>query len=178
MPPLFGTWQMQMRKTGVLLIALPVAISQRDSPVPQAAGITTVAHVIQLAVAPVFLLTGIAAILGVLINRLGRVVDRFRALEHLSHQAEESEITVQRTEMVILSRRARLIHWAITLCTVAALLICIVIATLFVGSSIGADLPGTIASLFIIAMLALISGLLSFLREISLATGSIHVTLR
>ena len=139
-----------------------------------AATITTVAHVIQLAVAPVFLLTGVAAILGVLINRLGRVVDRFRNLEKVA----EGEHTVQRTEMLILSRRARLIHWAITLCTVAALLICVVVATLFVGSSMGVDLSGTIAALFIVAMLALISGLLSFLREISLATGSIHVTPR
>lgn len=145
---------------------------------PQAATITTVAHVIQLAVAPVFLLTGIAAILGVLINRLGRVVDRFRALENISPKAAESERAAHRTEMVLLSRRARLIHWAITLCTIAALLICIVIATLFVGSSMGVELSGTIASLFIVAMLALISGLLSFLREISLATGSIHVTMR
>ncbi len=139
-----------------------------------AATITTVAHVIQLAVAPVFLLTGVAAILGVLINRLGRVVDRFRNLE----KTAEGEGAVQRPEMLILSRRARLIHWAITLCTIAALLICVVVATLFIGSSMGADLSGTIAALFILAMLALISGLLSFLREISLATGSIHVTLR
>ena len=145
---------------------------------PQAANISTVAHVIQLAVAPVFLLTGIAAILGVLINRLGRVVDRFRTLESLAPKAAESERAMHKTEMRILMRRARLIHWAITLCTVAALLICIVIAALFVGSSIGVDLSGTIASLFIVAMLALITGLLSFLREISLATSSIHVTLR
>jgi len=167
---------MQMRKAGVLLIPAFAAISQRDLPVPQAASITTVAHVIQLAVAPVFLLTGIAAILGVLINRLGRVVDRFRLLESLAHKAGESEKVVQRAEMVILSRRARLIHWAITLCTVAALLICFVIAILFIGSSMGVELSAIIASLFIVAMLALISGLLSFLREISLATGGIHVT--
>lgn len=142
----------------------------------QAATITTVAHVIQLAVAPVFLLTGIAAILGVLINRLGRVVDRFRSLEKTA--TTEGESALPQKEMVILSRRARLIHWAITLCTLAALLICIVVAALFVGSSMGVDLSGTIASLFILAMFALISGLLSFLREISLATGSIHVTVR
>jgi uncharacterized membrane protein YhaH (DUF805 family) len=77
--------------------------------------------------------------------------------------------------MAILSRRARLIHWAISLCTVCALLICIVIATLFVGSVMGVDLSGTIAVLFITAMLALIAGLLCFLREITLATGGIHV---
>lgn len=141
-----------------------------------AASITSVAHVIQLAVAPVFLLTGVGAILAVLINRLARVVDRFRVLERLlPATGNNDERAVLETEMAILSRRARLIHWAISLCTVCALLICIVIATLFVGSVMGADLSGTIAVLFITAMLALIAGLLCFLREITLATGGIHV---
>lgn len=130
--------------------------------------ISTVVHVIQLAVAPVFLLTGIGAILSVLVNRLGRVVDRFRALE--SHGLAEN------VEMGILARRARLIHWAISLCTIGALLICIVIATLFVGAILTLDVSTGIATLFIVAMLMLIIGLLSFLREIFLATGSIHVT--
>ena len=132
--------------------------------------ITTVVHVIQLAVAPVFLLTGIGAILSVLVNRLGRVVDRFRALEDRGAAAD--------IEMTILSRRARLVHWAISLCTVGALLICIVIATLFVGAILAVDVSAGIAILFIVAMLALIAGLLSFLREIFLATGGIHVTPR
>lgn len=140
-----------------------------------AASITTVAHVIQLAVAPVFLLTGVGAILAVLINRLARVVDRFRVLERMLPAAGNDERAVLETEMAILSRRARLIHWAISLCTVCALLICIVIATLFVGSVMVVDLSGTIAVLFITAMLALIAGLLCFLREITLATGGIHV---
>ncbi len=132
--------------------------------------ITTVVHVIQLAVAPVFLLTGIGAILSVLVNRLGRVVDRFRALE-------SSGLAVG-TEMDILSRRARFIHWAISLCTTGALLICIVIATLFVGAILAVDVSAGIAALFIAAMLTLIAGLLSFLREIFLATGGIHMTPR
>ncbi|MDD5175232.1 MAG: DUF2721 domain-containing protein [Sterolibacterium sp.] len=130
--------------------------------------ITTVVHVIQLAVAPVFLLTGIGALLSVLVNRLGRVVDRFRALENRSMAAD--------AEMAVLERRARLIHWAISLCTTGALLICIVIATLFVGAILVIDVSAVIAALFIVAMLALILGLLSFLREIFLATGGIHVT--
>lgn len=143
-----------------------------------AASVTTVAHVIQLAVAPVFLLTGVGAILAVLINRLARVVDRFRVLEHMLPAAGNDERAVLDIEMAILSRRARLIHWAISLCTICALFICIVIATLFTGSILDADLSGTIAALFIAAMLALISGLLCFLREISLATGGIHVVPR
>jgi hypothetical protein len=143
----------------------------------QAAGISSVAHVIQLAVAPVFLLTGVGAILAVLINRLARVVDRFRALEHLLPGSESDKLAPTQTEMLILTRRARLIHWAISLCTICALFVCVVIATLFIGSMIGTDLSAAIALLFVAAMLALIAGLLSFLREISLATGSIHVSL-
>jgi hypothetical protein len=143
----------------------------------QSAGISSIAHVIQLAVAPVFLLTGVGAILAVLINRLARVVDRFRTLEHRLPEAENDRLAPTQTEMQILSRRARLIHWSISLCTICALFVCVVIATLFIGSMIGVDLSGTIALLFVAAMLALIAGLLSFLREITLATGSIHVSL-
>ncbi len=137
--------------------------------------ITNVAHVIQLAVAPVFLLTGVAAILSVLVSRLGRVVDRFRTLDATLSRVEGRALNAARAEMAALGRRARLIHWAIGLCTTCALLICVVIATLFVGSVSGVDLPGTIATLFITAMLLLVAGLLCFLREIALATGNIHV---
>jgi hypothetical protein len=137
--------------------------------------ISTVSHVIQLAVAPVFLLSGVGAILAVLINRLGRIIDRYRVLENSSPKAGAGEETVAHVEMAILSQRARLIHWAISLCTIGALFICIVIATLFIGSMLRVGVSQLIALMFIGAMLALIAGLLSFLREISLATGSIHV---
>lgn len=141
-------------------------------------GITSVAHVIQLAVAPVFLLTGVAAILSVLINRLGRVVDRFRTLEIKLPDAHEGALDTAQTEMARLASRARLIHWAIGLCTGCALLVCVVIATLFVGSITGAEVGNIIAALFITAMLLLVVGLLCFLREIALATGNIHVVPR
>ena len=137
--------------------------------------ITTVSHVIQLAVAPVFLLTGVGAILAVLINRLGRIIDRYRVLESAIPKAGAGEDSVMQLEMAILSRRARLIHWAISLCTIGALCICIVVATLFIGSMLRVGVSQLIALMFVGAMLALIAGLLSFLREIALATGSIHV---
>ena len=137
--------------------------------------ITTVSHVIQLAVAPVFLLSGVGAILAVLINRLGRIVDRYRVLEHSSSGAAAGEESLMRLEMEILARRARLIHWAISLCTVGALFICIVVAALFIGSMLHVSVSQLIALMFIAAMLSLIAGLLSFLREITLATGNIHV---
>jgi hypothetical protein len=144
----------------------------------ETAVITGVSHVIQLAVAPVFLLTGVGAVLSVLINRLGRVVDRFRALDTERLVVSGSVLESVKREMEVLSRRARLIHWAIGLCTSCALLICVVIATLFLGSYAGFDLSTAISALFVLAMLALVLGLLCFLREITLATGGIHVVPR
>lgn len=132
--------------------------------------VTTVAHVIQEAVAPVFLLTGIGAILGVLSTRLARVIDRFRILDRL-HGHERAG---HAKEIAALQSRSRWIHWAITLCTLCALLICVVIAVLFIGTETGEELSATIATFFIAAMLALIAGLLCFLREIALATNVIH----
>ncbi len=132
--------------------------------------ITTLAHVIQLAVGPVFLLSGIGAILAVLTNRLARVVDRFRTLNN----SKDEERAVHEKEMATLLKRARWIHWAISFCTVSALLICIVIAALFIGSVMNLDPSSMISMLFILTMLVLISGLLCFLREIFLATGLIE----
>lgn len=133
--------------------------------------IPTVAHAIQQAVAPVFLLTGIGSILSVLTSRLGRVVDRFRRLTELKAGATEQH----RLEMRTLSRRARFSHWAISLCTVSALCICLSIAVLFIGVELRVDLSDTVSLLFVIAMLALVSGLLCFLREITLAAGVIEM---
>lgn len=131
--------------------------------------VTNVAHVIQLAVAPVFLLTGVGAILNVITSRLARIVDRSRVLSSSADQKHAA----QREEMAMLARRARWVHWAVSLCTMSALLICIVIAALFVGSEISIDPSRAVSLLFILAMLTLISGLLCFLREVFLATGNI-----
>ena len=87
-----------------------------------ASQVSSVAHVIQLAVAPVFLLAGVGALLGVLTNRLARVVDRFHALEReLAENPSSDYRRKAQTTITSLARRARLIHWAITLCTVCDL---------------------------------------------------------
>ena len=135
------------------------------------ANIITVAQVIQQAVAPVFLLTGVGAILNVMSGRLGRVIDRYRVLENITDDERGAYIS----EIGNLLRRARWIHWAISLCTVCALFVCIVIAGLFIGSELGKDPSGMVAAFFIAAMLALTAGLLCFVREIALATGSIKI---
>ncbi len=139
------------------------------------ANVTGVAHVIQLAVAPVFLLTSVGALLSVMTNRLGRVIDRFRALDKASDVTSGDARSTISQEMLRLMRRAKMIHWAIGLCTSCALLICFVIASLFVGALIDVDMPVLIGSLFVLAMLTLVAGLLCFLREITLARLSLHV---
>ncbi|MGZ8212970.1 MAG: DUF2721 domain-containing protein [Methylosarcina sp.] len=135
--------------------------------------LTDLAHVIQLAVAPVFLLTGVGSVLSVLTNRVGRIVDRTRLLENRLADNECTAPAEIQCELVLLSRRVRVVNWAISLCTFCALLICTVIVSLFVGTLVGLDFHTFIASLFIIAMIALILALLFFLREIYLAIASL-----
>lgn len=161
------------RKNSIAFVAIPynTPTSLFIDIMDAIANIPTVAHAIQQAVAPVFLLTGIGAILGVLTNRLGRTVDRFRRLNEHDHAEHENH----REEMRTLSLRARWIHWAISLCTVSALCVCLSIAALFIGVELGIDLSGTVSLLFVAAMLALTIGLLCFLREITLATGIIEI---
>jgi hypothetical protein len=80
-----------------------------------------------------------------------------------------------RSELAVLSRRARLINWAISLCTVCALLICAVIVSLFLGPFLQLDLSALVAWVFIAAMIALCSALVSFLREIFVATRHLRI---
>jgi hypothetical protein len=138
-------------------------------------GINAVAHAIQLAVAPVFLLSGIGAMLAVLTNRLSRIIDRARFLETQLTTSTPDAAGSLHTELRTLARRARHISHAIILCTVTALLVCTVIATLFIGAFGGFDASVPVALLFVIAMVAFIAGLLSFLREISIATARLRI---
>jgi hypothetical protein len=136
---------------------------------------TAIAHAIQLAVAPVFLLTGIASILSVLTNRLGRIIDRSRFLHGklLSLNKEKQGKDIH-DELAVLTQRTRLINWAIGLCTTSVLLICSVIAILFLGSFIILNMATPIASLFVAAMLSLILALIFFICEIYLATANVR----
>lgn len=129
----------------------------------------SVAHVIQLAVAPVFLLSGVGVTLTVLTNRLARIIDRARSL-----QAAGAIGDLGRVELGLLSRRAALIQRAILLSTVCALLIGLVIVALFAGTVAKINVSLVVVALFVTAMLAFISGLICFLLEIRLATSTLR----
>ena len=135
-----------------------------------------IAHNIQLAVAPVFLIAGIGALLNVLTNRLARVVDRGRALEKEIAAEDEGELRQKHlTELSALDMRMIRINRAVTLATLAALLICLVVVLLFTGELLTLDLSRVIAGLFICSMGALTFGLISFLSEISIAARTLRV---
>ncbi|MGB5081584.1 MAG: DUF2721 domain-containing protein [Burkholderiales bacterium] len=137
-----------------------------------------IAHVIQLAVAPVFLLTGIGTLLAVLSGRLGRAVDRGRVVEDLVPVFSGEALALAQAELVLLSRRTRLIYAAIVLAVGSALFVCLLIAVAFIEAFLAVNLALTISALFVLAMLALIACLVAFLREIFLAVTSARRAMR
>src|SRR5262245_8090845 len=137
--------------------------------------ISLIAHVIQLAVAPVFLLTGLGALLSVMTNRLSRVIDRARLVEATWGTLGEAARNGARDELETLARRARLASWAINFCTFSGLLVCGVIGTLFLDALLGTNLNWLVSVLFVGSMLAVIGGLVSFLAEVYLATHTLRI---
>jgi hypothetical protein len=130
-----------------------------------------ITRVIQLAVAPVFLLSAIGTIINALTGRLARAVDRRRMLEERIHEAS-LDATLRddmAIELKLLARRVVLVLWAIGCAVFSALLVCILIGTAFVGAFTSLDLSRTVAILFLAAVVALTLCLVLFMREVFLA---------
>jgi hypothetical protein len=142
---------------------------------PSDQDVTLIAHAVQLAVAPVFLLTGVGALLAVMTNRLARVIDRARVIEGTWSKLDEEQRAAARAELRTLAHRGRLAGWAINFCAFAALLVCGVVATLFLDVFLATSLKWLVGALFIVAMMMLICGLTSFLREVYLATHTLRI---
>jgi len=128
-----------------------------------------ITRVIQLAVAPVFLLTAIGTFINALTGRLGRAVDRRRKLEELLSAFEGETLASMERELAILARRIKLVLWAIAFAVLSALLVCLLIGTAFLGAFVTLDLARPLAALFVMALGALTICLLAFLREVFLA---------
>jgi hypothetical protein len=133
-----------------------------------------ISHLIQSALAPVFLLTGVGTTLNVLTGRLARAVDRARHLEELltRHPADARQI---HDDLRVLARRTRYIHGAITMCGCSAVLIALVVITLFANAFFGSGFAGTIAWLFVGAMVFITGAYVAFLIEVRLATRHFRI---
>ncbi len=132
-----------------------------------------IAQSIQLAVAPVFLLSGVGIVLTVLTNRLARVIDRARKLEDAGVNTSGTDLRDRQEQLRTLGRRARLLNRAITMSVVCALLVSFVVVAIFVNEFVTTDMSTPIALLFILAMLSFIAALLLFLREVFLAIAAL-----
>jgi uncharacterized membrane protein len=142
------------------------------------AAITAVGRAIQFSVAPVFLLSAIGGMLSVMIARIGRVVDRAREVESRMVEALPDGRGLLQKELARLVLRMHLIQRAITFCVLTAIFVCLVVVTLFVGAFYEYQFVFAVAGFFVAAMLMFLVGLLYFLREIFIATGSIPIGLR
>jgi hypothetical protein len=133
----------------------------------------SVAQVIQLAVAPVFLLAGVGATLNVLATRIGRIIDRARLMEAELPKADADTAADLHKRLAVLSKRASLINRAIALCVLCGLLVSLVVAALFVSSALRIELALPIAIVFVVALLSLAAALVYFLREVFIATAAL-----
>ncbi|MGJ8680304.1 DUF2721 domain-containing protein [Paraglaciecola sp.] len=138
--------------------------------------VTDLAQIIQIVVAPIFMLTGIAGFLNVMSGRLGRIVDRARIMERKVQSIKSPEyLETSEKELKNLWRRITLINRSIGLCTACALFVCSVVVLLFVGDLLVFDFSQIIITLFIIALFLLIFALLTFLKEVQLATKTLQM---
>lgn len=135
--------------------------------------IASLAQVIQLAVAPVFLLAGVGTTLNALATRVARIIDRARNLEDRLPHASAEQADEMHKLLRVLSKRATLINRAIGLSVMCGLLVSLVVAALFISSALSIDLDAPIAITFVIALLSLAAALVYFLREVILATNSL-----
>ena len=133
-------------------------------------------HAIQLAVAPVFLLTAISTLINAMNGRLGRIVDRRRVIQRrVQDQSAHAHRADFDKELDLLGRRGRLIYFAIFAEALSALLVCVVVTGAFVGTLLHVELAVAVATTFILSLLALIVGLGLFLREVYMAVqGQTH----
>ena len=142
---------------------------------PAETSVMAVAQIIQLAVAPVFLLAGIGAFLNVCAGRLSRIVDRARAVEPLLLAARGKEHDRRLAEIRVLDRRMALVSWAIFLSVLAAVLICLVVVLLFAASLTNAHFGTAVALLFIGTMISIGAGFSVFLFETRLGARAVRI---
>jgi hypothetical protein len=142
-------------------------------PIP---AVSDVAHIIQLALAPVFLLTGVGAFLNVCTGRLARIIDRARHITPQIPRLKGREHDRLVEELRILDRRMGVVDTAILLSVVSACLVCLVVVLLFASEIVGHSFGRTIALMFMVSMLCQASAFATFIVEIRLSSGAVRVS--
>jgi len=134
--------------------------------------IPEIAAVIQLAVAPVFMLTAVGTIIAALNIRLGRAVDRRNDLEEKLPRMVPEETPSAHQELEAIARRIHFVYLSIVAAVISGLFICLLIAVAFLATFVRTDISYTVGAMFALAVVALVVSLLLFLREIFLAVST------
>jgi len=137
--------------------------------------VNTVAEIVRVALAPVFLLSGIGAFLNVLASRLARIVDRSRQLEPLLLASRGAEHDRWVNDLKVLDKRMSLINWATGLTVTSALFTCVVVILLFAANLVRTHLGTEIAWLFMASMVTIGAGFGVFLVETTVAARAVRV---
>jgi hypothetical protein len=133
--------------------------------------------ILQTAIGPALLISGVGLLLLTMTNRLGRVVDRARLLVAQLEEASPELRTRKLAQLPILWRRARQIRAAIALALVSALLASVLIVLLFLFALLGIEDSRWISGLFVLCMGTLIASLVMFLQEINQSLHALKVEL-
>ena len=139
--------------------------------------LSDITNAIQLALAPVFLLTGIAGMLNVMSGRFSRIIDRGRTITEGPNALVHANRDKIKEELKMLEKRRHVTSRAITMCTISALFVCLVIVTLFLEVMLKIPFNWIVGILFTLATLALVAGLTFFLREVHMASKAIKITI-
>lgn len=131
--------------------------------------------VIQLAITPVILLSGVGALMLTLTNRMGRVVDRTRSLAGAMRAATGEERAHFETQLGIMWRRAKLIRLAVTLAALSMLLACLLVMVIFVDASIQREFGAEMVAIFVASVGCLIAALVAFLRDIWMSLRALQL---
>lgn len=124
---------------------------------------------IQLAVTPVILITGLGSLLLTMTNRLGRVVDRTRILAGQVRTADAAERSHLRSQLRIMYRRAKLVRLAVTLAATSMFISGLLVVVIFFSALLGKAFSHVIVGLFVTAVLFLLGSLAAFIRDIFLS---------
>jgi hypothetical protein len=141
--------------------------------------LTELVPILQLAIGPVILISGVGMLLLTFTNRFGRVVDRTRGLvRELAAGPEAAQAGLLRAQAEILTQRASILRLSITLAAVAALLAGVLILLLFLGVLLELRVGGAVVLVFGAAVVALIGSILAFIRDLNLALAALRIDLR
>jgi len=134
--------------------------------------------VLQVAIGPVILISGVGLLLLTMTNRLGRAIDRARLLKAELSKRSDAEREQLLAQVNIIYRRARMIRLSITLAALSVLLASALIITLFVTALLHLELGAFVASLFVACMVSLFVSLVAFIRDINLSLHALKLELK